>query len=410
MMATAPSAARDLLANPELRRTLELLNGDGEEARLVGGALRNALLGRRVRDFDVTTTALPQKVIARAKKAGLRTIPTGIAHGTVTLLVDGRPFEVTTLREDIETDGRHATIRFGRDFAQDARRRDFTINALSMGLDGKIHDYADGLADIAAGRVRFIGDAATRIREDYLRILRFFRFSADYAEGPFDADGLAASISERAGLARLSRERVCQELMKLLAARRAVAGIIDMTEAGLLGPLLRSVPQPARLARLMAIDPEAEAILRLAATAAIVGEDAERLRDMLRLSNVETARIAQATAALVQLRGRVAPTPSVLCEKLFADGRTGASDGLRLAWAESGAATDATDWRRAASFLRDTPEPRLPFSGADLMARGISAGRPLGAALKRLQAAWIRAGFPQDPRSLAKLLDDVSQD
>ena len=410
MSPTAARAARDLLDHPGLRRTLELLNGHGEEARVVGGAVRNALLGRPETDFDITTTALPDTVVARAKKAGLRTIPTGIAHGTVTILVDRKPFEVTTLREDIETDGRHAKIRFGRDFAQDARRRDFTINALSVDLDGKVHDYAEGLADIGAGRVRFIGNPAIRIREDFLRILRFFRFSADYAKGDFDADGLDASIRERAGLARLSRERVRQELLKLLAARRAAEAVAAMSNAGLLGSLLRAVPQPQRLSRLITIDPDADATLRLAATAAIVEEDAERLQDMLRLSNVEAGRLERATTALVRLRGADAPKPGLLREKLFEAGRESAIDGLKLAWAESGAAPDAPGWLSAARFLRDTPEPHLPFSGADLMARGIAAGRPLGVALKRLQAAWIRAGFPQDPRSLGTLLDEVSRE
>ena len=189
--------ARALLAEPGLARVLALLNDDGEEARVVGGAVRNALMGRPHTDHDVTTTAVPDLVMARAAAAGLRTIPTGIAHGTVTILAQGRPFEVTTLREDVETDGRHAVIRFGRDFAQDALRRDFTI----------------GFDDLAAERVRFIGDPATRIREDYLRTLRFFRFSAEYAAGDLDADGLTATVAERDGLARLSRERVRQELL-----------------------------------------------------------------------------------------------------------------------------------------------------------------------------------------------------
>lgn len=407
MNAAHLDAARTLLDHPGLRRTLELLDGDGEEARVVGGAVRNALLDRPATDFDITTTARPETVIARARTVGLRTIPTGIAHGTVTLLVDGRTFEVTTLRDDIETDGRHAKIRFGRDFGRDALRRDFTINALSMGLDGNVHDYADGLSDLAAGRVRFIGDPATRIREDFLRILRFFRFSAGYAEGAFDPDGLAAAIRERAGLARLSPERVRQEVLKLLMMRRAVDAVAEMSGAGLLGPLLGGVPQPMRLACLIAIDPQVDAVLRLAATAAVVREDAARLRDALRLSNAETARIDRATSALSRLRGTTAPKPGVLRERLFEDGREGAIDGLKLAWAESGTAADAPDWRGAANFLRDTPEPHPPFSGADLIARGIPAGKPLGAALKRLQAAWIRAGFPQDPRSLAALLDDV---
>ncbi len=401
---------KSLVEAPLLGRVLALLNGDGEEARLVGGAVRNALLGRAISDHDITTTARPEVVVARARAVGLRTIPTGLAHGTVTLMVEGRPFEVTTLREDIETDGRHAVVRFGRDFAQDALRRDFTINALSVDADGMLHDYAGGLADITARRVRFIGDPATRIAEDYLRILRFFRFSAEYAEGPLDAEGLAASIRGRAGLDHLSRERVRGELLKLLMARRAVPVATAMAECGLLGPRLRAVPQPARLARLVAIAPDADAILRLAALAAIVREDAHRLRDHLRLSNAEAARLEGATLVLTALHGRDAvPKPDMLRGLLFDAGRHAARDGLLLAWAESRAAADDQGWRSALRFLQDTPEPRLPFSGTDLIARGITPGRPLGEALKRLQANWIKAGFPHDPHRLAALLAEVSE-
>ena len=397
---------RVLLADPGLARVLALLNGDGEQARVVGGAVRNALMGRPHTDHDVTTTAFPDVVVARARAAGLRTVPTGIAHGTVTVLAEGRPFEVTTLREDVETDGRHAVIRFGRDFEQDAMRRDFTINALSVDLEGRIHDYTGGLDDLAAERVRFIGDPATRIREDYLRTLRFFRFSAEYAGGALDPDGLAATVAERDGLARLSRERVRQELLKLVAARRAPEAVAAMSEAGLLGPLLTGVPQPRRLARLVAIAPEAGALPRLAALGVIVPEDAERLREMLKLSNAEEARLEAAAEALARLHGGMGPpSPRLLRELLFDRGRTGADDGVLLAWAESGAPIDDVAWAAGRRFLADTPEPRLPFSGSDLIARGIPAGKPLGAALKRLQAAWIRAGFPQDPHALAELLE-----
>ncbi len=400
-------AARALLAEPALRRAFDVLDGDGEATRLVGGAVRNALLGRPVQDYDLATTATPDVVTRRAEAAGLRVVPTGIAHGTVTVLVEARPFEVTTLREDIATDGRHAVIRFGRDFGRDALRRDFTINALSMGSDGAIHDYAGGLEDIAAGRVRFIGDPVTRIREDFLRVLRFFRFSADYADG-LDADGLSAAIRERDGLARLSRERVRQEVLKLLMARRAAPVTRAMAEAGLLGPLLRSAAQPARLARLLAIEPDAEAMLRLAATAAVVPEDAGRLREALSLSNAEARRLEEATAARIRLHGlEAAPPPRLGREILFALGRRAALDGLALAWAEGAAAPEDAGWGAARAFLRDAPEPRLPFSAADLMARGMPAGRGLGEALKQLQAAWISAGFPDDPRSVAALLAEV---
>jgi poly(A) polymerase len=382
--------ASSLLALPALRAVLRLLDGDGEEARVVGGAVRNALLGRPVHEYDIATTATPDVVIARARAAGLRSIPTGIAHGTVTVLVEGLPFEITTLREDVETDGRHAVIRFGRDFAMDARRRDFTINALSMGLDGTVHDYTGGANDLKAGRVKFIGDAGQRIREDFLRVLRFFRFSADYADGPLDADGLAAAIRERDGLAILSRERVRQELLKLLAARRVAPVTRVMAESGLLGPLLRGVAQPARLARLVAI----------------AGDAAD---PVLRLSNQEAARLDQVAKALTGLHASDQP-PSLgdLRALLFETGRQGACDALHLAHAESRAAADDSRWRSALRFLQDTPLPRLPFSGADLLARGFSGGRGLGEALKALQGKWIRAGFPQDPRTLASLLDEVS--
>ena len=402
---------RVLLADPGLARVLALLNGDGEQARVVGGAVRNALMGRPHTDHDVTTTAFPDVVVARARAAGLRTIPTGIAHGTVTVLAEGRPFEVTTLREDVETDGRHAVIRFGRDFEQDAMRRDFTINALSVDLEGRIHDYTGGLDDLAAERVRFIGNPATRIREDYLRTLRFFRFSAEYAGGDLDPDGLAATVAERDGLARLSRERVRQELLKLVAARRAPEAVAAMSEAGLLGPLLTGVPQPRRLARLVAIAPEAGALPRLAALGVTVREDAERLREVMKLSNAEAARLATAAEALARLHGGVEPpSPRLLRELLFDHGRSGADDGVLLAWAESGAPVDDVGWAAGRRFLADTPEPRLPFSGSDLIARGFPAGKPLGQTLKRLQAAWIRAGFPQDPHALAELLAQATSE
>ena len=416
MSVAPPAAVRRLLENPAIAQVLALLDGGGEQARVGGGAVRNALLGRAATDVDVTTTAVPDEVMARAAAAGLRTVPTGLAHGTVTVLVQSRPFEVTTLREDVETDGRHAVIRFGRDFAADALRRDFTVNALSLSPDGELHDYAGGLADLAAGRVRFIGDPAVRIREDYLRILRFFRFSAEYATGDLDEEGLAAAIRERAGLARLSRERVRQELMKLLTARRAPEVVAAMADSGLLGPLMQSAPQPQRLARLVALDPAIDAVLRLAALGALVREDAGRLREALKLSNAEAARIEQATEALTRLHGvRKAPPPRLLRELLFDIGRTGTRDGVSLAWAESGAAPDDAAWLTARRVGEDPPAPRLACAGtapappvppaAPPTARGSPAGRPLGLALKRLQAAWVRAGFPSEPRRLAALLE-----
>src|SRR6478672_10004804 len=206
-------------------RVLGLLNGDGEEARVVGGAVRNALLKIPIGDIDIATTAVPDEVIRRAKAAGIKSVPTGIEHGTVTLVVEARPFEVTTLREDVETYGRKAKVAFGRDWARDAERRDFTINGLSVDAEGVVHDHVGGLADIAARRVRFIGDPARRIAEDYLRVLRFFRIHAAYGEGEPDRAGYLACIAARGGLAGLSAERVRMEILKLMIAKGAAASV-----------------------------------------------------------------------------------------------------------------------------------------------------------------------------------------
>src|SRR3954469_6343644 len=230
------------LRDAPLRDLLAVLDGGGEEARVVGGAVRNAMLAEPIGEIDVATTALPREVIRRAQAAGFKAVPTGIEHGTITVVVHGQPFEVTTLREDVETFGRHAKVAFGRDWKRDAERRDFTMNALSAARDGTLFDYVGGLADVAARRVRFIGEPAKRIAEDYLRILRFFRFHAAYGEGVPDADGLAACIAGRSGLERLSRERIRMELMRLLAAKGALPALVVMAESGLLDRVLAGVP------------------------------------------------------------------------------------------------------------------------------------------------------------------------
>jgi poly(A) polymerase len=220
---------------------LAVLDRDGEEARVVGGAVRNTLLKEPHGDIDIATTAVPQEVARRVTAAGFKPVPTGIEHGTITVVAAGRPFEVTTLREDVETFGRHAKVAFGRDWRRDAAPRDFTMNALSASRDGTVHDYVGGLADIVARRVRFIGDAAARIAEDYLRILRFFRFHAAYGNGAPDPEGLAACIAARAQLERLSRERVRMEMLKLVVAAHAVPALAVMSEAGLLLAVLGGV-------------------------------------------------------------------------------------------------------------------------------------------------------------------------
>jgi poly(A) polymerase len=396
-----------------LARALEALNGAGEETRLVGGAVRDLALGSEAFDFDLATTASTDEVIRRAKAAGFKVALTGVAHGTVTIIVDGLAMETTTLRRDVETDGRRAKVAFGRDFSADAERRDFTINALSLGPDGKVHDPVGGLDDLAAGTVRFIGDPDQRIREDYLRILRFFRFSARFAANGLDANGLHAAIRAREALARLSRERVRVEVLKLIAAPRATDVVRTMGECGFLEPIFGGLAYPGRLGRLVAIERhrgrEPDPLLRLAALAAAIPEDADRLRDRLRLSNAEYQRMRSAAAALVGLHGISAP-PSTqgLRALLLNAGRETARDALALAHAESRAEPADAAFAAADRFLAETSIPRLPFSGADLIARGVKPGPPVGRTLGAFQALWTRAGFPEEPETLARLLDEAA--
>lgn len=405
------NAAQHLLDDPRLATLFAALAKTGAETRVVGGAVRDALFGLPPHEIDLATTALPEAVLAAARNAGLKGVPTGIEHGTVTIVVAGTPFEVTTLREDVETDGRYAVVRFGGDFEQDARRRDFTVNALSLTPDGKLHDYTGGLKDIAERRIRFIGDAATRIREDYLRVLRFFRFNASHGAGEFDREGLHESIVARENLARLSRERIRAEILKLLPARRAPEIMRAMSHAGIIEVLL-GMGYPARLERLAAVEAargkRGDAVLRLAAFSALTVEDADRLRDRLRLSNDEHARLAAAAKTLAALHGIDRPPPvSHLREMLFLCGARPAADALALAHAESAAALDDPQWVEAATYLHETPAPAFPVKGADLIALGVTPGRALGATLKTLQAKWIRAGFPRDPVVVRQLVEDA---
>ena len=287
----------DWLVTPTLQTLLAALSGEDEEARIVGGAVRNACLGRAVSDIDIATTTVPDTTVARAEAAGFRTVPTGIAHGTVTVITPERPFEVTTLRRDIETDGRHAIVHFGRDWQADADRRDFTINALYARADGTIVDLVGGIEDLNSQTLRFIGDAATRIEEDYLRILRFFRFFAWYGEGRPDAAGIRACTRLKEGLEGLSPERVWQELKKLLGAPDPSRALLWMRQTGVLTKVL---PETEKWG-IDAIHPLVEAehelnwapdpMLRLAA---LVPPDPARLTEMarrLRFSNAERDRI-----------------------------------------------------------------------------------------------------------------------
>lgn len=390
-----------------LAALLDALDRDGEEARVVGGAVRNTLMGLPHGDIDVATTALPAEVTRRVAARGFKAVPTGVDHGTVTVVVEGTPFEVTTLREDVETFGRKATVRFGRDWVRDAERRDFTMNALSVTRDGTVHDHVGGLADLAARRVRFIGDPARRIAEDYLRILRFFRFHAAYGHGAPDAEGLHACIVARAGLAQLSRERVRMELMKLLAAPAAAATLGVMADSGLIGPVLAGVPWIASfdglVAREAALGLPGDPVRRLGALAVMVAEDAERLWQRLRLFNVEHARLS----SMAEGWRRVSPEAGEGAARalLYRLGPEKFSDRALIAWARSGADVDDAGWRALATLPARWTAPAFPLKASHLMKRGLARGPALGAALKAAEAAWITAGFPNDRAALAAIAD-----
>jgi tRNA nucleotidyltransferase/poly(A) polymerase len=387
-----------------LAQLLDVLGRDGEEARVVGGAVRNALLGEPISEFDVATTAVPQEVSRRATAASFKPVPTGIEHGTITVVIAGRPFEVTTLREDVETFGRHATVRFGRDWRADAQRRDFTMNALSVGADGVVHDYVGGLADLNARRVRFIGDAKTRIEEDYLRILRFFRFHAAYGHGLPDAAGLAACIAARAGLSQLSRERVRMELLKLLLARHATSALATMAESGLLVSVLGGVPDLAGFENMAKVEAaagvQADAVQRLGALGARIADDAERLWQRLRLSNVEHERLA----SMAETWWRISPADEKGARALlYRLGPERFVDRVLLAWARSPATAHDPAWLRLAALPEHWTTPVFPLKAADFMKRGVPQGPALGAALHEAEAAWIAADFPADPESIAAI-------
>ncbi len=280
-----------------LTRVLALLNADQGEGRVAGGAVRNALMGIAVADVDIATTLLPDEVVSRAKAAGIKAVPTGIEHGTVTLVIDGRPFEVTTLRRDVETDGRHAKVLFGTDWQADAERRDLTINALYADQAGQVIDLVDGLKDIDSRTVRFIGDASQRIAEDYLRVLRFFRFFAYYGSGRPDADGLRASARAKDKLSTLSAERIWMEMRKLFAAPDPSRSLLWMRTSGVLAAILPETEKwgidaiHGLIATEDALGWAADPLLRLAA---IIPDNAERVAAMakrLRLSNAEAGRL-----------------------------------------------------------------------------------------------------------------------
>ena len=374
-------APPDWTGDPALQAVLLALPG----ARLVGGCVRDALAGRTVADVDLATPLPPDQASHALQAAGLRVVPTGLQHGTVTAVSGGRGFEVTTLRRDESTDGRHAVVAWTGDWREDAARRDFTINAMSMqagsmqaagsSQEWAVWDYFGGAVDLAAGRVRFVGDAAARIAEDYLRILRFFRFHARYGSGPPDPAALAALQGGVPGLSRLSPERVWSELKRILATPDPRGAVALMAELGILAALLAPPLDTARLDRLVSAGAPADPLLRLAALAPTAGA---ALAEALRMATAERDR-------LLALHGP-APVPAwddAALRRLLADAPPGAVPGR--AWLAQADAADATEpgateggWPALHARLSALPRPRFPLAGRDALALGIKPGPEVG--------------------------------
>ena len=361
------------LTHPASQAVCKALTDGGFQAYFVGGCVRNALLGQPVSDLDISTDARPEQTLKRAKQAGLKAIPTGIDHGTITVVADGIPFEITTFRRDVDTDGRHAVVDFADTMDEDARRRDFTMNALYAAPNGEVFDPVNGLPDLRAGHLRFIGDADQRIREDYLRILRFFRFSAWYGDPSLgiDADGLAACAENLDGLAQLSAERVGSEMRKLLSAADPAPAMAAMAASGVLYAVLPGA-QAQSLAILVHLEGDRgpDPIRRLAV---IGGED---VPERLRLSNTDKRRLEAIQAGISMDLGEL----GYRCKDT-------AEDSYLVRQASMGQPIDPDEL----AILHHAMQQSFPVKAADLMPA--FTGAALGERLRKLEADWIASGF-----------------
>ncbi len=378
-------------------------DGSTDHLRFVGGCVRNALLGEEVGDIDMATTLLPEDVIRRLEAAGLKAVPTGIDHGTVTAVSGGKPHEITTLRKDVETHGRHAPIAYSTDWAEDAARRDFTMNALYADRAGQIYDPLGGINDLEARRVRFIGDASTRIKEDYLRILRFFRIHAQYGKGDLDAEGLKACVEEVEGLASLSIERVRDEILKLICAPEPVSVMRQMAASGILGAVLPERLNMERLQKLAHVD----AILRFGALMEGGPEELDALGKRFRLANAEVAR----------LRAMRTENHGIVCymsvremrQCLYRIGLEAFQDRLRIYWAEDPKDNNAVNWRALLAMATTWERPRMPLTGENVMAAGVPSGPQVGRILAEVEDWWVDADFINDEFSLGERLKAIVQ-
>ena len=402
---------------PATRAVIEALGAEGAVVRFVGGVVRDALLGRAVGDIDLATPDPPETVTRLLDAAGIRAVPTGIEHGTVTAVADHRAIEVTTLRSDVETDGRHATVAFTADWEADAARRDFTMNALYCDPDGTLYDPQGGRADLEAGRVRFIGDGAARIDEDALRILRYFRFYAHYGTPPPDAAALAACRAKAAAVRGLSGERLGAEMLKLLGAPSPAAAIGLMIEAGVMRQTLPQITSAEALdelcaAEASAAEPAADPLRRLALLLRRGGGDGLDAARRLRLSNDRRDRLA----ALVEPPVEVIAGLNRRAQRraLYRAGAARFADLVTLAWAEAafdekrGVAAIAAPYRAMLATAQAWDAPSLPVRGADVTALGVEPGPEVGRLLAAVEDWWIAGDFQATRKELLQKLEELA--
>lgn len=386
-MSGAPSlAGQPWLTDPATVRVMDALEAAGgpDVARFVGGCIRNSLVGRPVDDIDIAARLKPEATMAALKAAGIKAVPTGLAHGTVTAVAEHRPFEITTLRRDVETDGRRATVAFTDDWGEDARRRDFRLNALYADRAGRVFDpTGGGLDDALAGRVVFVGDPHQRIEEDHLRILRFFRFYAWYGRAEPDAQGLAACAAHAGSLSRLSAERVSKELLKLLAAPDPRASVAAMRSAGVLDRIVPAVTQLALFEAIVAVSDDP--VLRLSALLAVDPAQAARVAAELRLPRATEYRLAAAAEGPLDPQS----PPSTLRALVYRLGAEAVRDRLLLGQASTGVTAGT-----ALALVSDWTQPRMPVGGREVARLGVPPGPETGRILKAFEDEWVAADFP----------------
>ncbi len=403
---------------PETQAVLAALSADGAEPRFVGGCVRDAVAGRPVKDVDLATPDPPERVTALLERAGIKAVPTGLEHGTVTAVSGGRPFEVTTLRVDVETYGRRARVAYTDDWQADAARRDLTINALSCAPDGTLYDPFGGLGDLRDGRVRFVGNPRQRIREDYLRLLRFFRFHAHYGKGGPDPEGLAAATELAAEATDLSGERVRDELLKLLAADDPLPVLELMHAHGVLRSFLPETAGMAALAGLLTVEPDDDAPDSLRRLAAVLEPDlnaAEAVAKRLRLSRAERERLGQllSSGGPPDAAVRVGMPETRLRVALYRLGAEAARDGLLMDWArrpEDARSKLREDLQSGLAVMAAWRPMRFPLQGRDAVALGIQPGPGVGALLAEIEAWWIAEDFQPDRQACLARLKNLAAD